>query len=165
MTVIKSGGAVIRQATEADLPAVARLHRLVRQTCLPFLPDLHTVAEDLEFFRVRVFHDCEIWVAGDDVISGFCACRDGWIDHLYITPAQQGLGLGSALLAKVKERQIALRLWVFQRNSRAIRFYEARGFDRIDRTDGAGNEEREPDALYEWTAERRVGSEANREGA
>jgi hypothetical protein len=44
-----------------------------------------------------------------------------------------------------------LQLWTFQRNSRARGFYEARGFNLIERTDGARNEEREPDALYLWT--------------
>ena len=31
------------------------------------------------------------------------------------------------------------------------RFYEARGFALVRETDGSGNEEREPDALYLWT--------------
>jgi hypothetical protein len=43
-----------------------------------------------------------------------------------------------------------LRLWVFRRNAAAIRFYAARGFRCLAQTDGSGNEEREPDALYEW---------------
>jgi hypothetical protein len=29
-------------------------------------------------------------------------------------------------------------------------FYERRGLRLVELTDGAGNEEREPDALYEW---------------
>jgi hypothetical protein len=43
-----------------------------------------------------------------------------------------------------------LRLWAFQRNVQALRFYAARGFRVIERTDGSRNEEREPDALLEW---------------
>jgi len=31
------------------------------------------------------------------------------------------------------------------------RFYEARGFALVRETDGSGNEEKEPDALYLWT--------------
>jgi hypothetical protein len=37
-----------------------------------------------------------------------------------------------------------------QRNTRARRFYEARGFVLTEETDGAGNEENEPDARYLW---------------
>ena len=43
-----------------------------------------------------------------------------------------------------------LRLWVFQRNTPALRFYAARGFRVVEHTDGSRNEEREPDALLEW---------------
>ena len=130
---------------------MARLFRRVRTACLPYLPDLHTPAEDLEFFSGRVFRDCEVWVAGADGIDGFSAFRPGWVDHLYVDPRCHGQGLGSALLDKATVKNDRLRLWVFQRNTAAIQFYEARGFRRIDATDGGGNEEREPDALLEWT--------------
>ena len=43
-----------------------------------------------------------------------------------------------------------LRLWVFQQNTPAIGFYRRRGFRLVELTDASGNEEREPDALYEW---------------
>ena len=36
-------------------------------------------------------------------------------------------------------------------NPSRIRFYEARGFALVRQTDGAGYEEKEPDALYLWT--------------
>jgi hypothetical protein len=42
------------------------------------------------------------------------------------------------------------RLWVFQRNTQARTFYEHRGMRVVELTDGSRNEEREPDALYEW---------------
>jgi GNAT superfamily N-acetyltransferase len=44
----------------------------------------------------------------------------------------------------------ALELWCFQANSRACRFYEARGFRAIRFTDGADNEEKTPDVRYRW---------------
>jgi putative acetyltransferase len=46
---------------------------------------------------------------------------------------------------------IGLRLWAFQRNAPARRFYEARGFIAKKFTDGATNMEREADVLYQWT--------------
>lgn len=141
---------VIRQAIPADADEVARLHRAVRAECLPYLPRLHTPDEDLWFFRERVFPSSIVWVDGTETISGFCALRENWIDHLYVAPAVHGQGLGSALLDKATAAQPFLRLWVFQRNTPAIRFYEARGFRLVEQTDGSGNEEREPDVLYEW---------------
>jgi hypothetical protein len=43
-----------------------------------------------------------------------------------------------------------LALYVFQRNVRARRFYEAQEFSLCTLGTGATNEEREPDAYYEW---------------
>ena len=138
----------IRRAGAQDLENVARLHRLVRRTNLPFLPDLHTAEEDVRFFRDTVFAQCEIWVAGH--IDGFIAFREGWIDHLYVRPECQRGGIGKALLARAMQAGSPLRLWVFQRNTDAIAFYRSQGFREIERTDGSRNEEREPDMLMEW---------------
>ena len=90
----------IRPATPQDVEAVARLFRAVRTACLPYLPDLHSPAEELWFFRERVFPECTVWVAGEAAIDGFCAWRPGWVDHLYIRPECHGQGLGTALLAR-----------------------------------------------------------------
>ena len=54
-------------------------------------------------------------------------------------------------MARARERRPAgFRLWVFQANTGARRFYERDGCTLVKLTDGADNEEREPDALYEW---------------
>jgi ribosomal protein S18 acetylase RimI-like enzyme len=45
-----------------------------------------------------------------------------------------------------------LQLWVFAVNSPAIRFYVRRGFRVVERTDGASNEAKQPDARMEWKA-------------
>jgi putative acetyltransferase len=152
----------IRRADVADAAAVARLFREVRTTSLPFLPDLHAPDEDLRFFRDHVFRDCEVWVAGSNGDPvGFCAFREGWVDHLYIKPTRQRRGIGSLLLAKAMARYSPLRLWAFQRNVDAIRFYLRHGFHEIERTDGSRNEEHEPDVLLAWHRANAPSSQAN----
>jgi GNAT superfamily N-acetyltransferase len=146
-------GPKLRKAEPRDLPAIAGLFRLVRETCLPFLPQLHTREEDMEFFRERVFAGFDLTVAErDGLIAGYSAVSPGWLEQLYVLPQFQGQGVGAQLLAQAKDGQAAIKLWVFQKNSKARRFYEARGFQLVHLTDGADNEEREPDALYEWRA-------------
>ncbi|MGY4351614.1 hypothetical protein ACVWXM_008107 [Bradyrhizobium sp. GM7.3] len=54
------------------------------------------------------------------------------------------------LLDVAKQASERLELWTFQRNALARRFYQARGFTLIEQTDGARNEEKEPDARYLW---------------
>jgi ribosomal protein S18 acetylase RimI-like enzyme len=98
-----------------------------------------------------VFSECEVWVAVDNhSLVGFCAFKEGWVDHLYVLPMYVGRSFGETLLNKAKESHGLLRLWVFQRNRRAISFYERNGFHKIEETDGSSNEEKTPDALYEW---------------
>lgn len=139
-----------RRATPADVEALARIHRQAFFAAMPEMPVLHTPEDDVAFYA-GVLQQCEIWlleVAGDP--SGFIAFRSGWIDHLYVLPAHQRCGLGSILLEIAKRRSDPLRLWTFQCNAGARAFYERHGF-RIERqTDGAANEERQPDVLYAW---------------
>jgi hypothetical protein len=75
---------------------------------------------------------------------------EGWLDHLYIDPFDQGLGVGSAFLDLAKtESPDGIELWTFAANSGARRFYERHGFLAVDRTDG-DNEEGAPDIRYHW---------------
>jgi len=147
---VAGGGWALRRAGPADAAALARLLRAVRDECLPYLPRLHTPADDLWFLENRVLADCTVWLAESDRLLGFCAFREGWVDHLYVDPRRHREGLGSALLAQAMAAHPRLQLWVFQRNTAAIAFYRARFFRELRLTDGSGNEEREPDALYEW---------------
>jgi len=86
-----------------------------------------------------------------DAMTGFIAFREGWIDQLYVLPGAQGRGIGTSLLEIAQHAFDHLQLWTFQRNANARRFYQARGFALLRETDGSGNEEKEPDALYRWT--------------
>ena len=73
-----------------------------------------------------------------------------WIDQLYVDPASTRGGFGGALLDHaMKERPTGLKLWTFQSNLDARRFYEGRGFIAIAMTTG-DNEEQAPDVCYEW---------------
>ena len=96
----------------------------------------------------------EIWVAEDkeDVI-GFFGLNGDELSHIYVDPGFHGRGLGTRMLDHAKSlRPERLELWVFQKNDGARRFYERHGFRLVRLTDGAGNMEKEPDALYEWRA-------------
>jgi ribosomal protein S18 acetylase RimI-like enzyme len=67
-----------------------------------------------------------------------------------VKPDCQHRGIGKALLWQAMNTYSPLRLWTFQKNAVAIRFYLAQGFREIERTDGSRNEEREPDILLAW---------------
>jgi ribosomal protein S18 acetylase RimI-like enzyme len=141
---------VIRRARPEDTREIATLFRRSFGT-LTFLPTLHTPEEDFEHFG-RLIHEHELWVyeVGDDIL-GFASLDDGELSNLYVEPRVIGQGIGSALLDHVKlRRPDGFRFWVFQENARARGFYERHGCRLLKLNDGSDNEEREPDALYEW---------------
>jgi GNAT superfamily N-acetyltransferase len=146
-----SSGLSIRRLELADMAAAALVHRAAFDHALPWLTGLHTPDEDRWFYRERMFATCTLWGAFEgEVMTGVIACHDDWIEQLYVLPGAQGGGTGSALLEIAKQRAERLQLWTFQRNTRARRFYEARGFVSVEETDGSGNEERQPDVRYFW---------------
>jgi len=140
----------LRLATEADADEIAALFAASRRL-LTFLPDLHTVEEDQAHTRDRILVDYRVTVAErDGRIVGFMAELEGWIEHLYMDPAQLRTGIGSALIADAKSRNQSLELWCFADNMRARAFYEKHGFVAVKFTDGAANEAKAPDILYRW---------------
>jgi GNAT superfamily N-acetyltransferase len=142
----------IERAEAGDIPSIVDVFQQTRANALPYLPILHTHSEDLGHFGAAV-EKSTVYVAKDrDRIVAFCAFRTDWVDHLYILPQHARNGIGRALMAKAKAAHPRLQLWVFQRNEAATAFYSAMGFTLVELTDGADNEEREPDALYQWPA-------------
>lgn len=145
----------IRAATDDDADAIARLF-IASFGTLTFLPKLHTDEETVDFITNTVVREQEVVVAeSDDAPVGFVAMAHGdFVQHLYVHPEHQRRGIGSALLDRAKERMPdGFRLWTFQQNTAARRFYERHGLDVIELTDGAGNEEQTPDVLYGWRPE------------
>lgn len=142
---------MLRELALTDVGAAAQVHRIALDRAMPCLVGLHTPDEYRQFYREHVFRTCRVWGRfDDDVLSGIIAFRDGWVEQLYVLPAAQGGGVGTELLEVAKGACDRLELWTFQRNARARTFYERRGFTLVEQTDGARNEEKEPDARYFW---------------
>jgi len=142
---------MLRRLTIEDMDAAAIVHRLSFDHALPSLAGRHTPDEDRSFFRERLYPHCLLWGRFDGAeMSGLIAFRRGWIDQLYVLPSAQRNGLGTELLQIAQRSFGRLNLWTFQCNRAARLFYAARGFRLIVETDGARNEEKEPDALYRW---------------
>jgi GNAT superfamily N-acetyltransferase len=136
-----------------DAGEIAEVHTVAMLEAMPYLPHLHTDDETRAWVAEVVLPRQEVWVAeaGGKVV-GVTSLEGEMVQQLYILPGYQGIGIGSALLALAKSRRPGgLRLYAFQRNTRARTFYEHRGFTPIAFGDGSGNEEGEPDVLYEWT--------------
>jgi ribosomal protein S18 acetylase RimI-like enzyme len=165
----------LRRATTADGAAIAAVFLDSFHTTLPSIKLAHTDDECREHFSGPVVTDLETWVAlsrpraraagergeefappdlHEDQVVGFMALGADMIDHLYVRPDCTGRGIGSQLVALAQQlRPDGMRLYTFQINTGARRFYERHGFTVVDFNDGERNEEREPDVLYEWRSE------------
>jgi GNAT superfamily N-acetyltransferase len=140
---------VIRRARASDAPAIGQVFLRARDlmTYLPRIPDA-----DRPKLGTWIVERHDVWVEEQNGrIVAFAGVSPGWLDHLYVDPEEQNAGIGSALLDHAKQLQPdGFQLWTFQHNDGARRFYERHGFVVVERTDGAGNMEKEPDARYEW---------------
>lgn len=141
----------IRQATQADVEAIATIHVAAwRATYRGILPD--SLLDGLQVSQRALLWSG--WISGEGVHT-LLACRDAKIlafsrlssprpiaspprssaeiTHLYVDPGEQGHGAGRKLLdealriAKQEGYRIAL-LWTLEQNHRARAFYERYGF-------------------------------------
>ena len=141
----------VRQATAVDGVEVAAIQVSARREAMPWLPEVHSDQEVQGYFS-QVLNSPECWVVEmEGEVIGFSVLKDGWLDHLYVAPKSQNLGVGGNLLEIAKTRFPAgLQLWTFQGNHRAREFYAKNGFIEVEWTDGSSNEEKTPDVRLIW---------------
>lgn len=116
-------------------------------------PPVHDEVEVRAWIQQVVSGSQEAWVAlADGAVAAMLVLDGEWVDQLYVDPDWTGKGVGTVLLDLAKRRRpTRLRLWTFQANAGARRFYERHGFVPKETTAG-DNEEGAPDVRYEWTA-------------
>ncbi|WP_030319119.1 GNAT family N-acetyltransferase [Streptomyces sp. NRRL B-3229] len=145
-------GVVIRRATAADASATADVYLRSFGAALPTVVRPRSDDEVRAYIRDVVVPARETWVAdAEGRVVGLMVLAEGLLSQLYLDPDWRGRGIGDRFVALAKERSPqGLSLWTFQVNKPAHRFYERHGFVEAERTDGSGNEEREPDVRYVW---------------
>ena len=145
-----------RAATLGDAADVADVYLRSRKELVACAPLVHTDDAVREWIHRYLIPAGSTTVAVvDNLVIGLLAVSKGsdcsWIDQLYLLPAWVGRGIGTRLLELARsELRPPIRLYTFQCNQPARRFYERRGFEAIAFGDGSGNEEKCPDILYEW---------------
>ena len=148
----------LRRATSADAQRVADILIATRATFMAYAPSAHSEADVRHWVREHLVPTGDVIVEErDGEVKGLVAVsNDGqycWIDQMYVHPSDVNQGIGARLLAHVISTAVLpIRLFTFQANAGARRFYERNGFRAIQFTDGQSNEERCPDILYERAA-------------
>jgi len=150
--------ATLRPATAADASRVASLLIDTRSAFMPYAPSAHAEAEVRDWVASHLVPTGGVTVAVVDgrVMGTMATERNGqvsWITQMAVDPSWVGQGIGSLLLGHaVRTLTLPLRLYTFQANVGARKFYERNGFTAIEFTDGQANEERCPDVLFELRA-------------
>ena len=141
----------IEKLTLDHIEQAADLHRVAGALIPGYDTTLHSADEYHTFYRDEVILKDELWGVFDGSrLRGFIALLSGWIDHLYVDPAIHRAGIGSSLVRLAQEKQSELRLYTFQSNVNARKFYEKHGFVIEELNDGERNEEKMPDITYQW---------------
>ena len=112
----------------------------------------HDFDSFLSFLREKLSKTHTIKMAVESktgAVLGFVAFTEGDLDQIYIRPDSQGAGIGIALLDIAKRHSPnGLKLYTFQCNKKAQKFYEKHGFRVLQY--GTVHEETLPDILYGW---------------
>ncbi|BCJ35895.1 N-acetyltransferase GCN5 [Actinocatenispora thailandica] len=143
----------IRPATADDAAAIAEVHRQSRAATMPYLPPQRRGHDEVvRWVREVVLPGCRVLVAeADGTVVGYAALDGTLLDALYLRPERRRHGIGSLLLAAVREYSPeCLTLHVFEANVDARAFYARHGFVEIGR--GADNMEQLPELTLRWTA-------------
>jgi GNAT superfamily N-acetyltransferase len=149
-----NGEVELRRGHQDESLEIAELWLRSRRSSVPAIPPpVHTDEEVRTWFQEVVLPEREVWVAeAEGAVIALLALDEDWVDQLYVAPGWTGKGVGSRLLGMAKQRRpTGLRLWTFQANAGARRFYERNGFVATATTDG-DNEEGAPDVRYQWEA-------------
>ena len=81
-------------------------------------------------------------------IQGFIGLNGEYIEGIFVCDKLQSQGIGKLLLDFIKERRMGLSLNVYEKNTRAIHFYQREGFEIQD--EGIDEATGEKDYVMIW---------------
>lgn len=79
----------------------------------------------------QILPEAEVYVYEDEKngqIVGFIGMNNQYVEGLFVKESAQSRGIGKQLLDHAKSRKTELRLGVYQKNMRAVRFYLRENF-------------------------------------
>ena len=128
---------MIRKATESDLVRIAEISVFVKRINYrqifcddDFSFNKLTVVDTIN--TQRDFLD-DLWVyESDSIVKAYIHICDSEIKELYVDHFFQGEGIGAELIYYAVTQESANYLWVLEKNTRAISFYEKNGFKMSD---------------------------------
>ena len=126
---------MIRKATEEDASRIAEIlvfvkrmkYRPIFQDDVYSFVELQVLPVAKKYIEAGIIDNMFVY-DDDGIVKGMIHIEGNEIVELYVDYFFQKQGIGSALIEYAKEQFPITFLWTIEKNSDAIRFYEAHGF-------------------------------------
>ena len=138
---------MIRKLRKTDINRVADIWLKTNLKAHSFISEQYWTSN---YERVKeMLPQAEVYVYEDNkIIQGFVGVQDKYIEGIFVSGKMQSHGIGKALLDYIKNKKVRLQLNVYQKNGRAMSFYQREGFtiqsERLDEFTG------EKEYVMEW---------------
>lgn len=140
---------MIRKFEAEDIDEVSSIWLSANVEAHDFIPESYW-RENFDMV-CEMLPQAELYVYCDDStekIAGFIGMNEEHIEGIFVKAEMRSNGIGKALLNFAKTKKERLSLNVYQKNSRAVSFYEREGF--IIKEEGLDEETGEKDFLMTW---------------
>lgn len=118
---------MIRKLQKVDINRVADIWLKTNLKAHFFIPEQYWIS-NYEFVK-EMLPQAEVYVYEDDkMIQGFIGINDEYIEGIFVSDEMQSRGIGKILLDYIKDKKDKLQLKVYQKNVRAMSFYQREGF-------------------------------------
>ena len=118
---------MIRKLQKADINRVADIWLKTNLKAHFFISEQYWIS-NYEFVK-ELLPQAEVYVYEDDkMIQGFIGVSDEYIEGIFVSDEMQSRGIGNMLLDYIKDKKDRLQLKVYQKNVRAMSFYQREGF-------------------------------------
>ncbi len=120
---------MIRKMEEKDIPDVLQIWLETNIRAHNFIEKEYWTG-NYEMVK-QILPEAEVYVYEDEKngqIVGFIGMNNQYVEGLFVKESAQSRGIGKQLLDHAKSRKTELRLGVYQKNVRAMRFYLRENF-------------------------------------
>lgn len=124
---------MIRAYTEDDTDEVIDVWYRSSLIAHPFLSDTFLEVEQEQLVEHWLPTTETIVYVNDRRVVGFISLMGSEVGGFFVDPDYQGRGIGRTLMGHVRETRPFLELDVFEANSIGRRFYDAYGFEVVER--------------------------------
>ena len=141
---------MIRKFESRDLDAVMQIWLHGNLDAHPFIPASFWT-DHFEMVR-DMLPQAELYVHENEAtrqIDGFSGLTENHIEGIFVAKAARSKGIGKALLKYAKSRKPRLTLGVYQKNERALAFYQREQF--VVHSEGIDEDTNEAEIQMHWT--------------